>query len=574
MIEASIPDVLRERASLQPDDIAFTYVDYEQDSDGVAESLTWSQVYRRAQRVAQELLTCASAGDRALILAPQGLDYITAFLGSLLAGLVAVPHAVPDVGGHDARVDAVLANATPKFILTTSAVVGTGSTYVRRDNPSGPAIVVVDTLGPASPTRLAAQAHRGADTAYLQYTSGSTRQPAGVMVSHRNIAANFEQWMSGYFADYGGVPPHDTTAMSWLPLYHDMGLMLGICAPILAGLRSVLISPVAFLTRPARWMQLVAGSSHAFTAAPNFAFELALRRISDEDMAGRDLGDVLAIVSGSERIQPDTVRRFTERFARFNLRDKAMRASYGLAEATVYVATRQSGHPPEVVRFEPEKLSIGYGQRCESGSGSPLISYGVPWSPVVRIVDPDTRHECPATTVGEIWVHGDNVAAGYWRKPDETRRTFGASLDRPSPNTPEGPWLRTGDLGFISEGELFIMGRIKDVLIVYGRNHYPDDLEATVQQITGGRVAVISVPTDHTEKVVAIVEVKDTGGPHADLIKREVTAAISASHGLSLADLVLVERGSIPITTSGKIRRSACVERYRQSEFTRMEVST
>jgi long-chain fatty acid adenylyltransferase FadD28 len=578
MFESSVTAVLRERASLQPDDIGYTFMDYEQDWHGVAKSLTWAEVYRRALRVAQELGNRASTGDRAAILAPQGLDYVTAFLGALQAGLIAVPQSVP-FGGRDDRVNSVLGDAAPSVILTTSSVVETASTYARpHGDQSAPTVVEVDVLDRDDATGVDAEPHRWADTAFLQYTSGSTREPAGVMVSHRNVAANFEQLMSGYFADIGNVPPQDATTVSWLPLYHDMGLMLGIFAPILSGLHGVLMSPESFLQRPARWMQLTANNSQAFTAAPNFAFELAVRRTSDDDMEGCDLGDVLAIVSGSERIQPGTMRRFTERFARFNLRDTVIRPSYGLAEAIVYVATRKPGDPPEAACFEPGKLSAGHAQRCETGGGSPLISYGVPRSPLVRIVDPETRTECPATTVGEIWVRGDNVATGYWRKPQETERTFGARLVASSSDAPQGPWLRTGDLGFISDGELFIVGRIKDVLIVYGRNHYPDDIEATIQQITGGRVAAISVPDDHTEKLVAIVELKNHGAAHEDAIDnlrtvwKQVTSAISTSHGLRVADLVVVPPGTIPTTTSGKVRRSACVERYRQNAFTRIDV--
>ncbi|MGV0554546.1 AMP-binding protein, partial [Mycobacterium kansasii] len=220
----------------------------------------------------------------------------------------------------------------------------------------------------------------------------------------------------------------------------------------------------------------------------------------------------------------------------------------------------------KVVHFDPEKLAEGNAQPSSTRTGSPLLSYGVPQSPTVRIVDPDTGTQCPHGTVGEIWVHGDNVADGYWQKPEETQRTFGAVLADPSPGTPEGPWLRTGDLGFLCDGELFIVGRMKDLLIVYGRNHYPEDIEATVQTITGGRVAAISVPVDETEKLVTIIELKNRGdsGEHGqrglDALKNDVTAAISDSHGLNVADLVLVAPGSIPTTTSGKIRRAACVE--------------
>jgi fatty acid CoA ligase FadD28 len=397
------------------------------------------------------------------------------------------------------------------------------------------------------------------------------------MVSHRNVLANFEQIMSDYFADYGKVAPANTTVVSWLPFYHDMGLIIGIVLPVVAGLRAVLTSPVSFLQRPARWMQLLASNSHAFSAAPNFAFELAARKTSDDDMSGRDLGDVLSILNGSERVQPATLQRFSNRFAPFNLRDKVIRPSYGMAEATVYVATRRPGHPPEIVHFESEKLAVGQVERCSSQSGTPLVSYGVPQCPTIRIVDPETSIECPAETVGEIWVHGGNVATGYWQRPDETEHTFRGRLIAPSGGMPEEPWLRTGDLGFFSDGELFIVGRIKDLLIVYGRNHSPDDIEATVQEITRGRCAAIAVPDEGTEQLVVNLEVKKRGGSleeavhMLDAVKREVTSAISNSHGLSLADLVFVPPGSIPITTSGKIRRAACVEQYQQEQFARLD---
>jgi fatty acid CoA ligase FadD28 len=248
-----------------------------------------------------------------------------------------------------------------------------------------------------------------------------------------------------------------------------------------------------------------------------------------------------------------------------------------MAEATLYVATREAGQRPQIVHFGSEELTAGHAERSASGGGTPLVSYGVPRLPMVRIVDPETSIECPAGTTGEIWVHGGNVAGGYWQKPQETEQTFGAALVAPLAGTPERPWLRTGDLGFIADSELFIIGRIKDLLIVYGRNHCPDDLEATIQTIAPGRCVAISVPDDDTEKLVAIIELKSRADSHdeamekVDVVKRKVTSAISHVHGLSVADLVVVEPGSIPITTSGKVRRAACVERYRQNEFARLD---
>ena len=577
MSDASVTGVLRERASLQPDDAAFTFVDYDSEWDGVRHTLTWSQLNRRVQSLAYELRQHAAVGDRAVITAPQSLDYVVAFLASLQAGVIGVPLSTPMVGVHDERITAVLRDAAPTVILTTSSVAGTVGEYaVTQGGQPAPTILEVDTLDLDERRKRVSERETRPATAYLQYTSGSTRTPAGVMVSNRNLTANFEQVTADFFPDFGKVSPPNTTAVSWLPFYHDMGLMLGLCAPILGGWHSVFTTPASFLVRPARWMQLLADQPHTVTAAPNLAFELAAGRTSDDDMAGKDLGGVLRVLSGSERVHVATLDRFASRFARFNLKEQSLKPSYGLAEATLYVATRREVEPPNVVQFEPEKLSAGHAKRCATGTGTPLVSYGTPESPVVRIVDPESRRECPAEMVGEIWVHGENVCLGYWNRPEPTEQTFGARLADPSANTPDGPWLRTGDLGFFSEGELFIVGRIKDILIVRGLNHYPDDIEATVQEISGGRTAAISVEEDSSEQLVVLVEVKNRGATPEEAteylatLKRDVTSAISNYHGLSVADVVAVPRGALPITTSGKIRRASCAEMYRNDEFTRL----
>lgn len=581
VVESSLPAVLRERASLQPNDTAFTYVDYEQDWEGVRTTLTWAQLYRRTSNLSEHLKAYGSTGDRALILAPQGLEYIIGFLASMQAGRVAIPLSLPYGGAHDERTLSVLADTSPAVVLTTSPVADNVRAVVKSDGSSdGPTVVEVDLLDLDSRQRPSGPRPRSAtkdepEFLYLQYTSGSTRTPAGVMVSNSNVFANYEQIMADFFKSRGGVPPPGLTVVSWLPLYHDMGLLLGIIMPILGGFNTVLSSPVGFLQRPARWLQLIAQHDCTVSAGPNFAFDLAVRKTSTEDMAGLDLGGLHSILNGSERVQPATLKRFTDRFAPFNFPAEAHRPSYGMAEATVYVATREPGDPPEIGYFDSEKLPAGTAVRCEIGSGTPLVSYGVPESMQVRIVDPDTRRECPEGTVGEIWVQGDNVASGYWQKPEETQRIFSAKVVDPQPGTPEGPWLRTGDSGFFSDRELFIIGRIKDLLIVYGRNHSPDDIEATIQEVTAGRCAAITVPDRGVEKLVAIIELKKRDNSDEDerlrAVKREVTSAISKSHGLSVWDLVLVSPGSIPITTSGKIRRSQCVELYRQDAFARLD---
>jgi long chain fatty acid CoA FadD26 len=580
LTHSSIPAALREQVRQQPDASAYTFVDYEVDPAGHSRTLTWSQVHRRAQVVAAELASCGSPGDRAAILAPQGFEYIVGVLGAMEAGFIAVPLAAPLFGAHDERVAAALRDSSPAAILTTSAVVTDVDLCARALPGSPPAVIEIDALDPYSPPAIHSTDTPQTKTALLQYTSGSTRAPAGVVVTHKNIMANLNQIMSDYFEDQGGVPPRDATLVSWLPFFHDMGLMFGIFIPVRFGRHSVLTSPIAFLQKPARWMHLMASNPKTVSPAPNFAYELTARRTSDADTARLDLGNVHTFIIGAERVHPRTVRRFIARFSRFNLPGTALRTAYGLAEATVYVTTSNPGCPAPTIRFDYEKLSAGHAKRCGGEQpSSELVSHGTPRACTVRIVDPETRIENPAGKVGEIWVHGDNVASGYWRKPQQSQQTFGGQLVDPSPGTPPGPWLRTGDLGVIYDGELFIIGRIKDLLIVDGRNHYPDDIEATVQEISGGRVAAICVPDDRTERLVVIAEMKNRGSSEEEMlqrlhgVKQEVTSAISKSHGLRMADLVLVPPGSIPITTSGKIRRSSCIQRYQQDEFTRLDVT-
>jgi fatty acid CoA ligase FadD21 len=569
--------MLHGRASLRPNDVAFTFTDYEKDYAGVSESLTWSQLSRQTLNVAREIRAHGSVGDRAVILAPQGLDYIRAFLGAMQAGLIAVPLPLPHRGSSYNRVGAVFADTAPSVVLTTSSTAEDVGDYVDQSRmDTAPKIVSIDSLnvdaqgGPRLP-------HIDMpNIAYLQYSSGSTRLPTGVIMSHRNLTVNFEQLMVSFFANSKVHP--DMTMVSWLPFYHDMGLVLGVCAPILGGYHAQLTSPVAFLERPARWMRALAENPHAWSSAPNFAFDLAARKTTDGDLEGLDLGGVVGIISGAERVEPTTLHRFVDRFSHFKFKDHMMRPSYGLAEATVFVTAGTWSESEPAVHFDVGELGVGRVERCAPGSGSELVSYEFPRSPMLRIVDSETHRECPPDLVGEIWVHGENVAEGYWHKPPEEQACFGATLADPSPGTPDGPWLRTGDLGFIYEGALFIVGRIKDLLIIRGRNHYPEDIEATVQQIAQGRVAAISVPVDSTEQLVTVIEVKKKRGEaREDLrhrlsgVRSDVTSAISNAHGLNVGDVVLVPAGSIPITTSGKIRRAACVEQYRHDQFARLD---
>lgn len=577
--QTHIPTLLADRAREKPDAPAYTFVDFDVDPDGYRDTVTWSQLRSRAQVVAAELASVASPGDRVALLAPQSLEYIIGFYGALEAGMIAVPLPVPMFGAHDERVAAALRDCTPAVILTTSAAVGDIANSISGLGGKPPVVIEVDALDLDSEPVAAPVATVHTKTAFLQYTSGSTRTPAGVMVGHHNAIQNMQQMIDDTFEDRGKTVPADTTLVVWLPFYHDLGLMCGIIFPLVGGHQSVVFSPMAFLAKPARWMQLVASHSNTYTGGPNFAYELAIRRTSDEDMAGLDLGHVHTFAFGAERVHAATLRRVVDRFAKFNLPPAALRPGYGLAEATVYLTSNTPSIPPPTARFDYTKLADGSAEPSGAEGGVELVSCGVPRACTVRVVDPETQTENPEGKVGEIWAHGPNIAAGYWHNQQATEATFGGKLSDPSAGTPQGPWLKTGDLGVVSGGELYIVGRIKDLLIVDGRNHYPDDIEATIQEITGGRVAAVSIPNSRSEQLVTIAEFKNKGATDEEVlnrlqeVRRKVTAALSKAHGLAIGDLVLVPQGAIPITTSGKIRRSSCVEIYQRDGFERLDAA-
>jgi acyl-CoA synthetase (AMP-forming)/AMP-acid ligase II len=567
---ASISSVLRMRAATHPNDPAFTFVDYENDPDGVQHTITWSQLRQEVITLAAHIREHATVGDRVGILTPQSMSYIVSVLGCLEANVIAVPMSLPiaTARGDGDRGAAIVGDARPAVLLTTTDHIEEVAPYaVAEDNNPTAKVLAVDALGSNERTNSASAVEAAPTTAYLQYTSGTTRAPVGVMVSQRNLFANFEKQMSILFNDYGKKAPPDTTAVSWLPFYHDMGLFLGIFAPVLGGWHSVVMSPIAFLQRPARWLQQLSIRPKAVTAAPNFALELAARRTTDNDLAELDLGDVVAIVCGSERVQPATVERFSERFAGANLPPRAIRPAYGLAEATLFVAAHDPVEPAAIATFDSEKLTSGTAKRTRDGTG--LYSYGLFEPSELRIVDLQSRVEKPATSVGEIWIRGDSVCSGYWNRPDATEATFGGVLV----GEPAGlKWLRTGDLGFLDEGELFIVGRVKDLMIIRGRNHSPDEIEATVQELVNSRVAAISVPDGSTQELVTIIELKSSKSTEefddaASTIKMEIWQR----HGASPADVVFVREGSIPMTSSGKVRRSAAAEMYRLGQLARLD---
>ncbi|MGW3995517.1 fatty acyl-AMP ligase [Amycolatopsis sp. NPDC004772] len=546
---------LRHWAATTPDAPALTFADFATDPAGRRRSLTWRQLAERVDTAAGALPV--APGDRVAVLCPQGPDYVVGFLAAIAAGAIAVPLFDPGLPGHAGRLAAVLADCAPSAVVTTATARAGVEAFVGQDVT----VVAIDRPEPAR-TRPAPAAAPD-DVAYLQYTSGSTRSPAGVVLTHANVLANVTQAVRGL-----GLDPAAATTVSWLPLFHDMGLVLGLITPLALGLRSVLMDPLAFIERPVRWLELLGDHAGSWSAAPNFAFHYCASRIRDADRARLRLGRVTAIVNGAEPINPDVVDRFHTAFAAAGYRPEMTRPAYGLAEATVFVTTGPAA-APRVTTFDRDALATGAAR--PAADGVRLVACGAPAGQLVALVDPDNAVVLPDGSVGEIWVHGPNVGAGYWQKPLESTETFGARL---AGGLPEGPWLRTGDLGVRHDGELYIAGRIKDLIIVDGRNHYPQDVEATAASadpgIRPGSVAAFAVAGPDTEAVVVVAEHRG----HADLAElaeRALAAAIrrliSDAHGLALRDVLLVPPGRVPRTSSGKIARAACRDRYLAGDY-------
>lgn len=575
--ERPLTDRLRQWAAERGHQRALTFVDFpEPGSPGRHRSLTWSQLWSRSAAMAARVAEVARPGERAALLLPQSLDYVAAFLGCLMARVVAVPLFSPDLPGHENRVAAVLADCEPACAFVTRAGADTiqGSAFAAQFARL-PLVTVEDVRTEASGTAPATLGLDPHEVAYLQYTSGSTRSPAGAMISHRNVAANAAQAIEAF-----GMTDGPTTTVSWLPLFHDMGLVLGIGIPLVGGFPSVLTDPVSFLERPERWLRLLGEYPGAMSAAPNFAYDVCVGKVRPEQLADVRLDRVRALVNGSEPVRMDTLRRFQQAFAATGLRAESLCPSYGLAEATVFVATDGPGDVPREVVCRRDALAGGRIVAAEPGLNqeadgagklTSLMVCGAAAGQELRIVDPATSTALPDGMVGEIAVRGPNVGLGYWKRAEQSAETFGARVD----GAGELPWLRTGDLGAIHEGRLLVTGRLKDLLIVDGRNHYPQDVEESLQEaldcVRRGRVAVFAVPdASGGELVVAVAEHRRDLQPDDALrgeADRTARARVSTAHGLRLERLVLVPPGAVPRTSSGKVSRSACRAAFLSGEY-------
>ena len=545
-------DRLAARAASMPDHPAYTFVDYQEDVDGTPYTVSWAQTHERAVALAARLGDLVDPGDRVAILAPSGVEYVIAMFATWYAGAIAVPLFAPDLPGHRERLNGTYADCRPSCVLTVTASAAGVREFVDERAPVL-AVDAIDAAGPANFTPVPADP----DTvAYLQYTSGSTRTPAGLEITHGNLTANVEQLRVALIGERARP-----SAVNWLPLFHDMGLLAIVAFPLLQGGESVLLDPGAFLIRPSRWLRLLSGRSQVYTCAPNFAYDYCLRRIGPADRAGLDLSGVFLWLNGAEPVRADTVSRFAETYSSIGVRPEAICAAYGLAEATVFVAADRTDRPPRITRFDRNRLAAGRAVAVTSPDTDTrvLVSCGRPGGQRIMIADPDTGRTLPDGHVGEVRVCGPNISRRYWQQPERTAEVF---VDG---------WLHTGDLGLIHDGELYITGRLKDLLIVAGRNHYPQDVEETVvAQVGGGLAAAFSVPGDGNERVVVVVERPRSVDPDEwppDRLAPAIRQAVWRHHELALHDLVLTEPGRLPRTSSGKIARFAGRQTYLADGF-------
>jgi len=549
--------VLRRHADERPRQAACVHL-----VDGEAEQakLSYSQLDRRARAVAARLQDMGFAGQRVLLVYPPGLDFITAFFGCLYAGCVAVPTYPPHRHRMLERFRTVAADAGARIALSNAAGAAQFEAMMAggkggRAATSQLAWLVTDEVPDALAERWQEPAI-GADTlAMLQYTSGSTSQPKGVMLSHANLVANVHAIHQAF-----GVQ-HEDSSVFWLPMYHDMGLVGGVLVPLFAGATNISISPATFLQSPITWLAAISKYRATISGGPNFAYDLCIRKVTDEQRATLDLSSWALAFVGAEPIEPGTLERFAAAFAPCGFRPGAFYPCYGLAEATLMVSGPRRGSGATVGTFRDTALTENRVEPVSSDAPDArrLVACGSPVGGLrVMIVDPHSCAEAAPGHVGEIWVAGASVGQGYWQKPGQTRRSLDARLS----DTGEGPFLRTGDLGFMGEGQLYVTGRLDDLIIVRGLNRYPQDIEATARgshPLLESGYGAAFVADDHgPQHLVLVQEIARRGAVDFASVLDAVRGAVLDEHGLALGAVVLVRSGTIPRTSSGKVQRHAC----------------
>lgn len=575
MINMTILDFLEERAAKNANDLAFRFL-CNGELDGPITEWTFSELYQQSAGVAADLVDQGLAGESVLLVFPPGLDFVKAFYGCLLANARAVPVPLPNPRSK---------NPLGRILNTAAAC---GATTVLTDPQLAE---MVKGFEADLPVKLKAVTDRVAGNwdgppaemdaiAYLQFTSGSTGHPKGVAVSHANAVANLR--VMGQMVRIRADKP----AMVWAPHYHDLCLVGHVLGPVYYGFESTLMSPMDFLLKPVRWLRAMSHYKIANTACPNFGYEYSARRIKTEDCQGLDLSHWLIAGNGGEPVLPPTMKKFVDKFSPYGFNAEAFMPCYGMAESVLFVAgLKPMTRPPRVLALSAEDLEKHTVRVLDNPAPDArrAVSCGKPGSDHrIIAVNPETFTQCSPDQVGELWVQGPSVPACYWGLEEESAATFGARLA----DTGEGPFLRTGDLGFVADGEIYVTGRLKDMIIIAGRNHYPSDIELTVQQsgapVRMGACAAVSETLNGLEELVIIAEVDDRQlpegadlkNPEAESLKAFWTSAVTAiqgavskAHGLSAQTVVFVMPKSLEKTSSGKPRRRRYKELFSKGKL-------
>ncbi|MEL7076499.1 MAG: AMP-binding protein [Cyanobacteria bacterium J06582_2] len=558
----TLVDLLQTRANYQAEKIAYTFL-----TDGEADEscLTFEQLDLQARAIAVSLKSQTSFGDRALLLYPSSLDFIVAFFGCLYAGIVAVPAYPPRRNQNLSRLESIVADAQATVVLTTTSLLEDIQNQFA-ENPELDSISWISTNNVT--TELADDWSNpeinGNNLAFLQYTSGSTGTPKGVMVSHQNILHN--QKLIKMAFGHG----EKTIVAGWLPLFHDMGLIGNVLQPLYLGIPCILMSPVAFLQKPIRWLQAISKYKATTSGGPNFAYDLCVNKTTPEQREGLDLSSWEIAYNGAEPVRAETLERFITAFRPYGLRRTALYPCYGMAETTLLVSGGLKTWPPVLRSVQVDALEqnkIVMANQSEQNTRT-IVGCGQTFFDKIVIVDPETKVRLGDNCVGEIWVSGLSVAQGYWNRPEVTQEVFHAYLDGE-----ERPFLRTGDLGFIQRGELFVTGRLKDVIIIRGRNYYPQDLELTVERshpaLRENSSAAFALESGAQEQLFVAVEVKRTYLRKLDTeaTVAAIRSAISEQYALQVQGVLLLKTTSIPKTSSGKIQRQACKRRWLENSL-------
>jgi acyl-CoA synthetase (AMP-forming)/AMP-acid ligase II len=530
-------------------------------SDGETEqaSITYSGLEQQAKLVARWLQARSRPGERVLLLLPTGLDYITSFLGCIFAGLIPVP-AYPrrhrnEVG--ETRIEAIARDARPSFALTNTSHRShcerrtAGSTW-----QTLPCHDLADIAVAFAPEWEAPKVN--SDTpAFIQYTSGSTTSPRGVVVSHGSLLQNERMIEDACGHD------SDSTFVGWLPLYHDMGLVGNVLQSLYIGAHCILMSPSAFVQKPIRWLRAISTYRCHTSGGPNFAYDLCVRKISPEECEYLDLSTWSVAFNGAEPVRYETINKFSARFRVAGFRESSFMPCYGLAEASLIVACKPTGSGLRLMLYNARRMAANHVEETtvDDPEARTFVSCGKAVADTeIAIVDPTTLHRCSANEIGEIWLRGLGIATGYWDRGPETEMTFEARLAGDDP----GHFLRTGDLGFIKDGELFVTGRIKDLIVIRGVNHYAEDIEWSVRQreplVTG--CAAFCIEEEDEEKLVVAAEVSRVTPENGLFLTTSIRRAVSEKHQIETHRVVLLQRGALPYTSSGKIQRSLCKEMF------------